>query len=106
MENLFAYGSLMEEEVQKTVFGRILQGVPEKLLGYEVKRIEIEEEFGLENYPIITPTEDYSDCIEGIVYELTIEELQLSDTYEGNSYNRIQVPLKSQQMVWAYSVKL
>lgn len=37
MENLFAYGSLMEEEVQKTVFGRILQGIPEKLLGYEVK---------------------------------------------------------------------
>jgi gamma-glutamylcyclotransferase (GGCT)/AIG2-like uncharacterized protein YtfP len=80
MENLFAYGSL-REEVQKNCFGRIPKGVPEKLLG--CKRIEIEEEFGLENYPIITPTEDDSDCIEGIVYELTVEELQLSDTYEG-----------------------
>jgi hypothetical protein len=34
-----------------------------------------------------------------------VEELQLSDTYEG-SYSRIQVPLKSKQMVWAYSAKL
>jgi gamma-glutamylcyclotransferase (GGCT)/AIG2-like uncharacterized protein YtfP len=106
MENLFAYGSLREEEVQKTVFGRILEGVPERLLGYAVKRIEIEEEFGLENYPIITPTEDKEDCIEGIVYELTIEELQLSDTYEGNSYTRIEVPLQSKRMVWAYSAKV
>jgi hypothetical protein len=54
----------------------------------------------------IAATEDDSDCIEGIVYELTVEELQLSDTYEGNSYSRIQVPLKSKQMVWAYSAKL
>jgi hypothetical protein len=30
MENLFAYGSLREEEVQNC-FGRILKGVPEKL---------------------------------------------------------------------------
>jgi gamma-glutamylcyclotransferase (GGCT)/AIG2-like uncharacterized protein YtfP len=106
MENLFAYGSLREEEVQKSIFGRILKGVPEKLQGYVVKRIEIEEEFGLENYPIITPTEDSSDCIEGIVYELTVQELQLSDTYEGNSYTRIEVPLQSKQLVWAYTAKL
>jgi hypothetical protein len=49
MENLFAYGSLRKKEVQ-TVFGRI-KGVPEKLLGYRNKRIEIEE-FGLENYQL------------------------------------------------------
>jgi gamma-glutamylcyclotransferase (GGCT)/AIG2-like uncharacterized protein YtfP len=80
MENLFAYGSLRKKN--KKLFWTNTKGVPEKLLGYEV-RIEIEEEFGLENYPIITPTEDDSDCIEGIVYELTVEELQLSDTMKG-----------------------
>ena len=106
MENLFAYGSLREEEVQKTVFGRILKGVPEKLSGYAVKQIEIEEEFGIETYPIIVPSEDNEDAIHGIVYELTLEELQLSDTYEGNSYTRIEVPLQSKQMVWAYSAKV
>lgn len=106
MENLFAYGSLREEEVQKTVFGRILKGVPEKLTGYAVKQIEIEEEFGIETYPIIVPSEDNEDAIHGIVYELTLEELTLSDTYEGNSYTRIEVPLPSKQIVWAYSAKV
>jgi gamma-glutamylcyclotransferase (GGCT)/AIG2-like uncharacterized protein YtfP len=106
MENLFAYGSLREEEVQKTVFGRILKGVPEKLTGYAVKQIEIEEEFGIETYPIIVPSEDNEDAIHGIVYELTLEELSLSDTYEGNSYTRIEVPLPSKQIVWAYSAKV
>jgi hypothetical protein len=34
MENLFAYGSLREEE---NCFYEYSKGVPEKLLGYEVK---------------------------------------------------------------------
>jgi gamma-glutamylcyclotransferase (GGCT)/AIG2-like uncharacterized protein YtfP len=106
MEILFAYGSLREEEVQKTVFGRILQGMPEKLKGYAVKIIEIEEEFGLQEYPIITPSTDDEEAIEGIIYELTMEELTLSDTYEGNSYTRIQVELPSNKVVWVYSAKV
>jgi gamma-glutamylcyclotransferase (GGCT)/AIG2-like uncharacterized protein YtfP len=106
METLFAYGSLREEEVQKTVFGRILKGIPEKLEGYAVKIIEIEEEFGLEEYPIIVPSENTNDSIEGILFELTMEELSLSDTYEGNSYTRIQVQLRSSKVVWVYSAKV
>jgi hypothetical protein len=70
----------LRKKKYKNCFGRILKGVPE-IIRIRV-RIEIEEEFGLENYPIITPTEDDSDCIEGIVYELTVEEL-LSDTMKG-----------------------
>jgi hypothetical protein len=65
------------------------KGVPEKLLGYEVKDRD-RRRIWTRELSIITP-EDDSDCIEGIVYELTVEELQLSDTYEGNSYSRIQV---------------
>jgi hypothetical protein len=34
MENLFAYGSLGRRRI-KNCFGRILKGVPEKLLGYK-----------------------------------------------------------------------
>lgn len=106
METLFAYGSLREEEVQKTVFGRILTGITGKLEGYAVKIIEIEEEFGLEEYPIIVPSEDTNDSIDGILYELTMDELSLSDTYEGNSYTRIQVQLRSSRVVWVYSAKV
>jgi gamma-glutamylcyclotransferase (GGCT)/AIG2-like uncharacterized protein YtfP len=80
MENLFAYGSLRKKKYKK-LFWTNTKRSSRKIIRIRVKRIE--EEFGLENYPIITPTEDDSDCIEGIVYELTVEELQLSDTMKG-----------------------
>jgi gamma-glutamylcyclotransferase (GGCT)/AIG2-like uncharacterized protein YtfP len=60
MENLFAYGSLREER-QKNCFWTNTKRSSRKIIRIRSKRIEIEEEFGLENYPIITPTEDDSD---------------------------------------------
>jgi gamma-glutamylcyclotransferase (GGCT)/AIG2-like uncharacterized protein YtfP len=103
MEKLFAYGTLKDKEVQETIFGRILQGIPETLLGYVVKEIQIEEEFGLEPYPIIVETLNQENKISGILYELTEEQLQKADTYEGKYYRRIQVKLQSNQMAWVYS---
>jgi gamma-glutamylcyclotransferase (GGCT)/AIG2-like uncharacterized protein YtfP len=106
MEKLFAYGSLKEKEIQETIFGRTLHGVAETLMGYEVKEILIEEEFGMESYPIIAPTQNNEDTIDGIVYDLTLQELQLSDTYEGSHYKRVQVQLQSKEIAWAYSAKV
>ena len=103
MENLFAYGSLKEEEVQENIFGRVLVGTADKLIGYSQKTIEIEEEFGLTPYPIVVATNNPEDCIEGIIYKLSERELQLADTYEGVHYKRIQVKLQSNEIVWLYS---
>lgn len=103
MEKLFAYGNLKEEDIQETVFGRLLQGVPETLVGYIVKEIKIEEEYGIESYPIIEATENKADTISGIVYEVTLQELQLADRYEGKHYNRMQVQLQSNQTAWAFT---
>ncbi|TRW97965.1 gamma-glutamylcyclotransferase family protein [Flavobacterium gawalongense] len=103
MEQLFAYGTLKDKDIQETIFGRILKGVPETLVGYVVNVIHIEEEFGVEQYPIITPTENQQDTINGILYELTEEQLQQADTYEGIHYKRIQVQLQSNQTAWVYS---
>jgi gamma-glutamylcyclotransferase (GGCT)/AIG2-like uncharacterized protein YtfP len=103
MEKLFAYGNLKEEDIQETVFGRLLQGVPETLMGYIVKEIKIEEEYGIESYPIIEATENKEDTISGIVYEVTLQELQLADRYEGKHYNRMQVQLQSNQTAWAFT---
>ena len=41
MEKLFAYGSLQNEDIQKDLFGRILEGTAETLIGYVVKEIQI-----------------------------------------------------------------
>ena len=103
MEQLFAYGTLKKKDVQETVFGKILNGTPETLVGYVINEIHIEEEFGVEKYPIITPTHNLEDRISGILYELTEQQLQQADTYEGLHYKRIQVQLQSNQIAWVYS---
>lgn len=106
MEKLFAYGSLQNEDIQKDLFGRILEGTPEKLIGYIVKKIQIEEEFGLVYYPIITETNKPEDTINGIVYAITTKELNQSDLYEGLHYKRVEVQLQSKQKAWAYSAAI
>ena len=106
MENLFAYGTLKDKEIQETIFGRVLIGTNDKLIGYAVKKIQIEEEFGIIQYPIITATQNPEDSISGILYQISPEELQLSDKYEGMHYKRIQVQLESDEMAWTYSAAI
>ncbi|PWA04335.1 gamma-glutamylcyclotransferase family protein [Flavobacterium psychrotolerans] len=106
MEKLFAYGTLKDKDIQETIFGRILTGIPDKLIGYAIQEIHIEEEFGIAQYPIITATQNPKDSISGILYEISLKELQLADTYEGIHYKRIQVELHSNEIVWVYSAKI
>ena len=106
MEKLFAYGSLQNEDIQKDLFGRILEGTQETLIGYVVKKIQIEEEFGLVQYPIITETNKPEDTIDGMVYSITTKELHQSDLYEGLHYKRVEVHLQSDQKAWAYSAAI
>lgn len=106
MEKLFAYGSLQNEDIQKDLFGRILEGTPETLIGYVIKEIQIEEEFGLVHYPIITETSKPEDTINGMVYSISLQELRQTDLYEGLHYKRVEVHLKSDQKAWAYSAAI
>jgi len=103
MEKLFAYGSLQNEDIQTDLFGRILEGTPETLIGYIVKEIQIEEEFGIVHYPIITETQKAEDTINGMVYTVSPQELRQTDLYEGLHYRRVEVQLQSNQKAWAYS---
>ena len=106
MEKLFAYGSLQNEDIQKDLFGRILDGTPETLVGYVVKDIQIEEEFGIVHYPIITETIKPEDTINGMVYSISLQELRQTDLYEGLHYKRVEVHLQSNQKAWAYSAAI
>jgi gamma-glutamylcyclotransferase (GGCT)/AIG2-like uncharacterized protein YtfP len=106
MEKLFAYGTLKDKDIQETIFGRILTGTPDTLTGYAIQEITIEEEFGMELYPIIIATQNPMDRIDGILYELSEKEIQLADTYEGLHYKRIEVELHSNEIVWVYSAKV
>lgn len=106
MQKLFAYGTLQNDEIQESLFGRILQGTPETIIGYKLNKIQIEEEFGLIQYPIITKTQKPEDTISGIVYEITTNDLHQADLYEGLHYKRVEVCLQSNEKVWAYSSKV
>ena len=103
MIKLFTYGTLKHEDVQENLFGRTLTGTPEKLIGYVLKRIQIEEEFGIVHYPVIVETKDEADFIDGIVYEVNEKELNQADLYEGMHYKRIEVHLESNEKAWVYS---
>ncbi|WP_348810988.1 gamma-glutamylcyclotransferase family protein [Flavobacterium maritimum] len=106
MQKLFTYGTLQHDDVQENLFGRTLEGTPETLVGYELKEIRIEEEFGLVHYPIIVETNNPDDTINGIVYEITMRDLHQADKYEGLHYRRVEVHLQSNQKAWAYSAAI
>ena len=106
MQKLFSYGTLQDTDVQENLFGRILQGTPEILIGYELSEIQIEEEFGLVHYPIIMETEDSNDTISGILYQVSMNDLHQADLYEGKHYKRIEVQLQSNQKAWAYTLAI
>ncbi len=103
MIQLFTYGTLQHDDVQENLFGRVLAGTPEKLIGYVLKKIQIEEEFGIVQYPVLVETKNKKDFIDGIVYEVTDQDLYQADLYEGLHYKRVEVHLKSKQKAWAYT---
>lgn len=99
MEKLFVYGTLKDAEVQKQVFGRVAGGVRDALEGYKKSEIIIDGE----TYPVIAP--DGGSVVEGMVIEISQEELKLTDEYETSAYKRIEVSLVSRTRAWVYVKK-
>ena len=106
-ERLFSYGTLRLEDVQLTTFGRRLEGRPGVLLGYRLVMITIEDEdfvakSGSADHRNLQFTGDSSDFVEGIVFSVTREELEKSDAYEPEGYERVLVQLQSGTNAWIY----
>ncbi len=106
--NLFSYGTLQSIPVQLNTFGRILEGHPDTLTGYQLSLIKIEDESiiassGLTHYQNITYTGKPSDAISGVVLIINEAEFKQADDYEANAgYIRIQVELKSGRTAWVF----
>ncbi|MFD0779298.1 hypothetical protein ACFQZF_13330 [Flavobacterium myungsuense] len=43
MEKLFTYGTLQDRDIQENIFGRILRGTSETLVGYELKKLKLKK---------------------------------------------------------------
>jgi len=106
-ENLFSYGTLQKDKVQIKLFGRLLNGAKDVLKGYKLSSIEIKDKSFLskgeqKNQLTAILSKDYTDIIEGTVFEVSEEELILADKYEPDNYKRVKVVLQSGKEAWIY----
>ncbi len=97
MEKLFTYGTLQDPETQQRLLGRALgDGKPDTLLGYRLAKLA-----GIHQvYSILQPHP--GSTVAGLLFEVSQEELQQLDDYEGDAYQRVSVRLVSKTRAWAY----
>ena len=111
MENIFSYGTLQDEAVQIKNFGRILNGCKDSLKGFTLKMIpisnpEVIKISGKSHHPTLVRTYNMLDEVQGMVFEITQEELQQADVYEDADYERTEVELSSSKKAWVYIQKV
>jgi len=107
MPYLFSYGTLQQDSVQANIFGRLLEGKPDNLIGFIIANLKIQDEeesrqVGREFYPIAKYTGLFNNRIPGTVFEVTEEALNQADRYEGDQYQRILTILESGRSAWVY----
>ena len=110
MENIFSYGTLQDEAVQIENFNRKLDGAKDSLKGFTLKMIaisnpEVVRISGKTHHPTLVQTDNATDEVQGMVFEITQEELQKADTYEDADYERTGVELASGKKAWVYIQK-
>jgi len=107
MQQIFSYGTLQLQTVQLETYGRILKGKPDKLAGYKLSNLKITdksviEKSGKEIHPVAIKTFDKKDFIEGMIFEITEQELKETDKYEVSDYKRIKETFESGRKAWIY----
>lgn len=107
MPNLFSYGTLQKEQVQMETFGRLLYGQAEILKGYRLKMVEITDpevlrKSGQKYHPILEFSGNDEDEIEGMLFEISEEEILQADEYEVDDYQRIKTVFKSGKKGFIY----
>lgn len=106
-EKLFSYGTLQLETVQLATFGRKLTGTPDTLIGYRLSTLQVKDPevvalSGTNTHLILTPTDDENAEINGMVFDITTEEILAADEYEVADYKRVSAQLRSGESAWVY----
>lgn len=104
---LFSYGTLRQPEVQRTTFGRLVEGRADALTGYALSPLTITDPdvvrvSGAAVHRIARRTGNPADRIPGVVFALTAAELAAADRYEVDAYARIEVRLASGKAAFVY----
>jgi gamma-glutamylcyclotransferase (GGCT)/AIG2-like uncharacterized protein YtfP len=99
MPLLFSYGTLQDEAVQLSLFGRRLQGERDELVGYEQSWLTLERD----RYRIVKRSDRRDSRVTGVVFEVSDSELAKADTYEPPPYVRVRAALASGKEAWLYA---
>jgi gamma-glutamylcyclotransferase (GGCT)/AIG2-like uncharacterized protein YtfP len=108
MPLLFSYGTLQENQVQLSTFGRLLNGQRDELPGFEPSFVKIEDTeeaaaTGKTHHANVTFNGRTDSRVSGTVFEITDAELAAADEYEMSAaYTRIPVRLASGKEAWVY----
>jgi hypothetical protein len=108
MPLLFSYGTLQQDAVQMSTFGRLLQGQPDELVGFEQSLLRIEDpQFvaasGRTDHSIVKFNGRNDSRVSGTVFEISDTELANADRYEPAGYTRIPAMLASGKRAWVYA---
>jgi gamma-glutamylcyclotransferase (GGCT)/AIG2-like uncharacterized protein YtfP len=101
MPRLFSYGTLQQEAVQLSSFGRRLDGLKDELPGYRTSLVQVTDPgviaaSGLTHHKNAIFTGRAEDRVPGTVFEVTEAEILKADHYERLSgYRRIEAVLVS-----------
>jgi Gamma-glutamyl cyclotransferase, AIG2-like len=108
MPLVFSYGTLQEAGAQLSTFGRLLQGWPDELPGFEQSLVPIEDpqlaaSFGRTHLANVTSNGSSESRVLGTVFEITDSELAAADRYEQVAgYKRATAMLASGRLAWVY----
>jgi hypothetical protein len=108
MPLLFSYGTLQRPDVQRSTFGRLLDGEPDALIGFERSLRRVDDPAfvaasGSAEHAIVTCTGREDSRVPGMVFEVRDEELARSDRYEPAGYERVVARLASGRQAWVYA---
>jgi gamma-glutamylcyclotransferase (GGCT)/AIG2-like uncharacterized protein YtfP len=107
MPLLFSYGTLQQENVQLSTFGRLLRGQTDELVGFEQSLVLIDDAqvvatSGKTHHPIVKFNGRHDSRVSGTVFEITDDELARADKYEVAAYKRVAADLASGRKAWVY----
>jgi gamma-glutamyl AIG2-like cyclotransferase len=107
MPLLFSYGTLREPAVQQSLFGRLLDGTADELVGFAQSLRKVEDPgfvaaSGTADHAVVRFDGRCESRVPGIVFEVSDAELVTADRYEPAGYERTLTTLASGKRAWVY----
>ncbi len=108
MPLLFSYGTLQQEDVQLSTFGRRLDGQRDELPSFEPSLVPIDDPqvvitTGKTHHANVTFNGNEGSRVAGMVFDVTDAELAGVDAYEiAFLYKRVAAMLASGKQAWLY----